>query len=178
LEPLSWMPMQFIKNRLPLLVAVLISLWAGFAVQPAAAQELSPEHLSLARQYIDLTDHSGLYEATIVQMGVETYRTLLPQNPEIQAPLDEAIGTTIGTYRDRKGELFDQFARVYATVFSQEELGEIVAFYSSPVGQKLSKANADLNGAIQRVMGVFQANLRTEFFAKVRAELRAKGIDS
>ena len=172
-------PMTNLSMRAPMLIAAVLSLiLSAFATLPAQSQELSPEHLGLARKYLDLTDHSGLYEATIVQAGIDTYRQLLPQNPEIADPLNSAIETVLISYRGKKGELFNQIARVYALSFSEEELGEIVTFYESPTGQKLSKANAELNQTIQRVMAVFQLNLNTEFFAAVRAELKAKGIDT
>jgi len=168
-------------KRAPMLIAAVLSLiLSSFVALPALSQqtEISPEHLAVARKYVDLTDQSGLYEATIVQAGINTYKQLLPQNPEIAEPLSTAIEAVIGSYKGKKGELFDQFARIYALNFTQEELQQIVDFYSSPVGVKLAKANSALSGTINRVMDVYASNLNTEFFAAVRAELKAKGIDS
>ena len=169
-------------KRAPVLVAALLSLiLSGFAALPAMGQgtaEISPEHLALARKYVDLTDTGGLYEATIVQAGINTYKQLLPQNPEIAAPLNDAIEKVIATYKGRKGELFDQFARVYALSFTQEELQQIVDFYSTPTGIKLAKSNSAMSGTINRIMDVYSGNLNTEFFSAVRAELKAKGIAS
>jgi len=175
-------PMTSTFKRAPMLVAAILSLiLSAFAAVPALSQqptEISPEHLALARKYVDLTDQAGLYEATVVTAGIRTYRTLLPQNPEIGDQLNTAIETVISGYKDRKGELFDQFARVYALNFTQEELTQIVAFYESPAGLKLAKSNAGMSGTINRIMQVFESNLGREFFAAVRAELKAKGIDS
>jgi len=169
-------------KRAPMLVAALLSLILSSFALPALSQdapaEISPEALALARKYVDLTDTGGLYEATIVQAGIRTFRQLLPQNPEIADPLNKAIEKVLGTYKGRKSELFDQFARIYAVVFTQDELQQIVDFYSSPTGQKLAKSNAMTSGTINRVMDVFSSNLNTEFFAAVRAELKAQGIDS
>lgn len=170
-------------KRAPLIAALFSLIISAFVAMPALSQdntaaEISPEALALARKYVDLTDTGGLYETTIVQAGIRTYKTLLPQNPEIAEPLNKAIETVISTYKGRKSELFDQFARVYAASFSTEELQQIVDFYSSPTGQKLAKSNAVTSGTIQRIMQVFTSNLNTEFFAAVRAELKAKGIDT
>jgi hypothetical protein len=180
-------PMTFSFKRASIVLAAMLSLSvsAGVAV-PALAQdapatqpqEVSPEALALARKYIDLTDHGGIYETAIVRAGINTYQQLLPQNPTIADPLNTAIETVIASYKDKKGDLFDQMARLYALTFTQEELQVIVDFYSSPAGQKLSKANADLNPALQRIMNIFSVNLSKEFFAKVRAELKSKGIDT
>lgn len=167
--------MTGLVRRLALVLVTAFSL--GAMALPAFAQELAPEHLALARKYIDLTDKAGVYEASLINTGVETMRTILSQNPEISAALETAIVRTLDTYKDRKGELLDQFARLYAARFTMEELQQIVDFYASPVGMKLATANTQLNTDLQTVMKVWEANLRTEFFAKVKAELKAAGYD-
>ena len=171
--------MNFLSKRTSLLMVALLSLAMTFAAVPAGAQqqELAPEHLAVARKYIELTDKSGIYEVALVKTAVDTMRTIITQNPEITKPVDDAITKTLGVYKGKKGELMDQFARVYALNFTIEELQEIVAFYESPVGKKLATANATLNESLQMVMQVFETNLKTEFFAKVRAELKAGGYD-
>lgn len=169
--------MTFPKLRASLLIAAILSLATAFAAAPAGAQELAPEHLAVARKYIELTDKSSIYEVTLIKTAVDTMRTIVGQNPEITEPVDAAITKTLDVYKGKKADLLDQFARVYALSFTIEELQEIVAFYESPVGSKLATANATLNESLQTVMKVFETNLKTEFFAKVRAELKAGGYD-
>lgn len=144
---------------------------------PLVAQELAPEQLELAREYVDLTDRSQVFEVAVVQTGIDTMRTLVSQNPEVVNELDEAISDVIKSYRPRKGELLDQFARIYALRFTVEELQKIVDFYSSDVGRKLSKENFEANQQLSVVLSIFQQNLRIEFLAQVRATLKERGID-
>ncbi|MBS3849069.1 DUF2059 domain-containing protein [Devosia sp. J2-20] len=168
--------MTGVMMRVKALVAVMLSLSMMAMVVPAMAQEVPPEQLALARKYIDLTDRASIFEITMVEIGIGTMRQIVQQNPEISEQTDAAIGKILEEYRDRKGELLNQFARVYAARFSIEELQEIVAFYESETGQKLAKANTEVNADLQNVMQVFTNNVRPEFFAKVRAELRGQGI--
>lgn len=158
------------------LLAVALSALVLALSVPAFAQEVPPEQLALARKYIDLTDRAAVYETTLVEIAIGTMRQIVQQNPEISEQTDAAISKVLEEYKGRKGELLDQFARVYAVRFSIEELQEIVAFYESPTGQKLSAANSEANIDLQRVLQVFTTNVRPEFFAKVRADLRAQGI--
>ena len=171
--------MKFLRKRLSLLIAAILAATMSLAALPAAAQqqEIAPEHLALARKYIDLTDKANVYEGMLLSVAIDTMRTIVQQNPELVDQTDEAIKKSLDAYKEKKGDLLDQFARVYALNFSQEELTQIVAFYESPVGQKLATANATLNENIQTVVGVFEGNLGREFFAKVRAELKAAGFD-
>ena len=159
------------------LLAVALSATILAVSAPAMAQEVPPEQLELARKYIDLTDRSAIYETTLVEIAIGTMRQIVQQNPEISEQTNTAISKILEEYKGRKGELLDQFARVYAVRFTIPELQEIVAFYESPTGRKLAAANAEVNIDLQRVMQVFTNNVRPEFFAKVRAELREQGIE-
>lgn len=169
--------MKFLRKQLSLLIAALLALTVSVAALPAAAQEIAPEHLALARKYIDLTDKANVYEAMLISTAVDTMRTIVSQNPGLTEPTDSAITKTLDFYRNKKGDLLDQFARIYALTFTQEELQKIVDFYSSDVGQKLATANQTVNDSIQTVVSVFDSNLKREFYAKVRAELKAAGFD-
>ena len=162
------------KSAIIIFMGILLSFGA---LVPTKAQELSPDHLALARKYVDLTDKSQIYERALIQTGIDSMRTILSQNPELTDPVGDAIGEVIKYYADRKDELFDQFARVYALKFTVEELREITAFYETETGRKLASVNSEVNDELGTVMKVFQVNLNTEFFARVRAELRAKGIE-
>lgn len=158
------------------LLAVALSAVVLALSAPAFAQEVSPEQLAMARKYIDLTDRSAIYESTLVDIAIGTMRQIVQQNPDAAEQTNAAIEKTLEEYKARKGELLDQFARVYAVRFTFDELQQIVAFYESPTGQKLSAANSEANVDVQRVLQVFTNNIRPEFFAKVRADLRAQGI--
>lgn len=165
--------MKFARAALFALAATAL----GAMPLAASAQELAPEHVALARQYVDLTDKASVYEITLVEVGIETMQTLVAQNPDKYEIVDQAITKTLDAYKAKKGELMDQFARVYAQRLSMEELQQIVDFYSTPVGQKLAKVASESNSDLQNVMNLYKINLRTEFFAQVRAELRAGGMN-
>ena len=169
--------MTGVMTRAKALVAVALSAVLLAVAAPAMAQEVPPEQLALARKYVDLTDRAGVYEITLVEIGIGTMRQIVQQNPEIMDETDAAVGKVLEEYKERKGELLDQFARVYASRFTVEELQEIVTFYESPTGQKLAQANTEVNSDLQAVLQVFTNNTRDEFFAKVRAELRAQGFE-
>ena len=168
--------MTGVLTRAKALFAVVLSATIIALAVPAIAQEVPPEQLALARKYVDLTDKSAIYETTLVETAVQSMRQIVQQNPEIVDHTNDAISKVLEEYKGHKGDLLDQFVRVYAIRFTMEELQQIVDFYSSPTGMKLAQSNADINTDLQRVMQVFAGNVKQEFFAKVRAELRSKGV--
>jgi uncharacterized protein len=161
--------------RALLVVAAVVSLVAVPTI--AQESEIAPEHIALARKYVELTDRGAIYETTLIEAAIQTMKVIVAQNPDINEPVNTAITKTLDVYKGQKGQLLDQFARVYALSFTMEELQEIVTFYESPVGAKLAAANATLNDSLRRVMTVFRTNLNIEFLAKVRAELKSAGYD-
>jgi hypothetical protein len=170
-------PMTSLKQVGAVFAAGVFSLMMAASVaMPASAQEIAPDHLALARKYVDLTDQSSLFEVTLVETGIATMKQILQQNPEITTQVNAAISKVLESYKANKGELFDQFARVYAQRFTPEELKQIVTFYESPTGAKLAKSNPEINKDLRTVLGVYTNNLQNEFFAKVRAELKANGV--
>jgi uncharacterized protein len=177
LDKMGFSTMTGVGSRVRALAAIVLSAGMFALALPAVAQEVAPEQLALARKYVDLTDRSAIYEVTLVETGIETMRQIVQQNPELVEQTNAAISKTLEEYRGRKGELLDQFARVYAVRFNAEELGQIVAFYESPTGKKLAQANSEVNTDLQRVLQVFSNNIKQEFFAKVRAELRTQGVE-
>ena len=104
----------------------------------------------LARQYVDLTDKASIYEVTLVEVGIETLRTLVAQHPDQYEQVDQAITKTLDAYKARKSELMDQFARIYAQRLTMDELKQIVDFYTTPAGQKLATVASETNSDIVR----------------------------
>jgi hypothetical protein len=158
------------------LAAVMLAASLAGAIAPAMAQEIPPEQLALARKYVDLTNKAGLYEAILVQTAAQTSKLFSQSNPDITDKIDATIGTVLETYKGKNDELFTQFARVYATTFTQQELQEMVDFYATPTGQKLATKALEINAGIGAVLKVYTYILETEFVTKVRAALKEQGI--
>jgi hypothetical protein len=159
------------------LAPILLALSLLGAVAPAVAQEIPPEQLALARKYVDLTNKAGLYEALLVQTAAQTSKLFSQSNPDITDKIDATIGQVLETYKGKNDDLFNQLARVYATTFTQEELQQIVDFYSTPTGQKLATQAMDINKGVAAVLKVYTYNLGTEFVTKVRNALKAQGVN-
>jgi hypothetical protein len=162
--------------RLAAFAALALTLAFG-AAAPAVAQEIPPEQLALARKYVDLTNKAGIYEVILVQTAAATSKLFSQSNPEITDKIDAEIGKVLETYKGKNDELFNQFARVYATTFTPEELTQMVAFYETPTGQKLASTASEINAGIRAVMSVYTNNFGTEFVTKVRAALREQGYN-
>ncbi|MCD7059601.1 DUF2059 domain-containing protein [Pelagibacterium xiamenense] len=171
--------MTFLPNlrRLPLKAALAAALALGGVSAASAQQEISPEHLSFARQYVDMTDQANIFENRLVALGVTIMRTLVQQDPSLTEPVQETVREAVQEYLEQKDPLYDQFARIYASRFTIEELQEIIAFYETETGQKLLDQNRGINRDLQGVMEVWQRNASQELMARTRAMLREDGYE-
>jgi uncharacterized protein len=165
-----------INRRSGWLAAAALSLTMLAASAPAFAQEVSPDQLALARKYVDLTDKVDLFGTSLADVAGRTLQQVLKLNPALGGQATQAVTDVVNDYKQHRGDLFDQIARVYAQHFTTDELQQLVTFYSSPVGQKLAGANFEINQQLNKMMQLYQVNLATEFYAKVRANLKAKGV--
>ncbi|HVX83013.1 MAG: DUF2059 domain-containing protein [Devosia sp.] len=157
------------------LAAALLSLTL-FSATPGFAQEISPDQLSLARKYVDLTDKVDIFGTSLADIAARTLQQVLKLNPTLGGQATQAVTEVVAEYKKQRDDLMDKIARVYAEHFTTDELKELVTFYSTPVGQKLASSNFDINQQLAKVMQLYQLNLSTEFYAKVRANLKAKGL--
>ncbi len=171
--------MTFLPTLRRLTAALVLSGAAVLSALPAQAQqEISPEHLAKAREYVDMTDHAQVYETTLVELGLRVMRVMIQEDPSLRDPLINSIQTVYDNYLANRDPLYDQFARIYAIRFSPDELDEILAFYNTDVGQKLLEENETINDDLETVLTIWSRNTAQEFLARVRAELRNQGYNA
>ncbi len=144
------------------------------AAQPAAPQ-VSPEALALARKYIEITSISP-YASALALVASQISSQIVPQHPDQAKKIDDTIRAVITTYKGKDDQFLDTIARLYAVTFTQAELQQIVDFYSSPVGQKLTQQRPGLAASQQEALGILQQQLGTEVMGKVKTALLAEGI--
>jgi len=118
-------------RRIPTLLATLALL---LGCGGRAAAQHSESHLAAA---------IGLLEATHVEQTLESsintmLQVQLKGNPELRV-VEGVMREFLAKYLSWEN-LKDEYAEIYATQFSEEELRQITAFYRTPVGQKLASA--------------------------------------
>jgi hypothetical protein len=158
--------------------AASLAFALGFgAVAPALSQEISPEQLALARKYVDLTNKGQLYEAIAAMTAAQASQLLTQQNPDLALVIDETIGKVLETRRGKSDALFNEVARIYAVMYTADELNQIIAFYETPVGQKLATNAQQVNTDTAKILTVFTQNFGTEFVREVKAKLKEAGYN-
>jgi uncharacterized protein len=146
--------------RIPLLaLALALVLAAPLSAQPATtpAVPIAPSHLAAAKEYLDLYG--------IVDMALSGVQLAMDQQIAANPALEPFRATMIEWARGLFGseEAKTAFASIYAEVFTEAEIRQLMVFARTPVGRKVvaNQANLARRGAEvgQRLAQAHQADL-------------------
>jgi hypothetical protein len=121
------------------LAAALLALGAG----PAAGQDGLRHELAL--QLLEAMHLPDQVQASLAS-AVATQVRRNPDVPGLQEAMREFLARFVSW-----GALRDDYAEIYAGAFTEEELREMTAFYRTPAGQKLARAQPQLTLATAQV---------------------------
>jgi hypothetical protein len=160
-------------NRLALIAALALG-WVVLA-GTARAQAPSPGALAAAKELVTLKGGAAMFDPLIPGVIESAKNQFLPTNPQLAGPLNEVAAQLHKEYEPKRSEIIDLVAKIYAQHFTEAELKEIVAFYKSPTGKKMT---AQEPAAINQSLGAAQewANQFSDMvLQRFRAEMAKKG---
>jgi len=144
---------------------------AAAPARPAA----SPAALLLAKELIDLKGAAAAYDPLV--NGVIQYHSnfFMQTNPNLAKDLDAVAQKLAGDLAPRKVEMQQELTRIYASFFSEQELKDALAFYRSPLGQKLIAEEPKAMEASMQAADDWSRRFAAEVDAKFRAEMQKRG---
>lgn len=155
------------------LCAALLALANTALAQPKS----SAEAIDTARQIVALKGGDNLFAALIPGVIEQGKAMFEQQNPALGKDLSTAAAKLRADFAPRVSEINDEIAKAYASHFTESELKELLAFYKSPIGRKMTLEEPK---AIQEGM-VFAQEWSTKFsdevLRKFREEMKKMGHD-
>ncbi|GGD17930.1 DUF2059 domain-containing protein [Aureimonas glaciei] len=117
----------------------LLALTAAglMAIAPAKAQDATPEHLSAARAAVAAIDSTDQFDNILMNAATQIKADLIGNNPNIQSEISDMVDDRALALAPRRADLENEVARIYARLFTEQELKDIAAFYESAAGKKL-----------------------------------------
>lgn len=155
-----------------LAAAVLVLGLAG----PALAEDYTADHLAAAKAAIAASHVSDGLDNILIGVAQQTKAMLARTNPAQSNLIDELTNAAALELAAQRPDLDKQIQEIWAARFTKDELQKIADFYSSPVGQKLSKETAGMVQMSGIAAQVWQRKIGQEMLAKVREAAKAKGV--
>lgn len=165
-----------ITSRLARLGATAV-LAIGLAAGSASAEEFAKDHLAAARAAVIASKANEGFDEILIGVTAQTKQALVRRNPSVSAQIEAATNAAALELVAKRADLDNQVTEIWAARFSKAELEEITKFYNSPVGQKFTKEIGGMAQMIGMAAQVWQKKIGEEMVAKVRAEMKKKGVD-
>jgi uncharacterized protein len=160
-------------------VLALVTVTAIGVSGPAMAAPAgpSPASLLLAKQIIEIKGVKAMFDPVVIGVVEKAKSMFLQTNFMWSKDINEVAAQMHHDYDNRVNELVDATARVYATHFSEAELKQILAFYQSPLGQKMIVEEPKAVDESMVSAAKWADNLSEDVMAKMRAEMKKRGHD-
>jgi hypothetical protein len=171
------------KYRLNVLFAAAIVFGAAFSGLPSeaqaqaqtAAKPASPAAIAAAKEILAMKNASAMYAAAVPNIVQRTKESILQNNLNYQKDLNEVAAVVAQTLAGREKEIGEGMAKIYANDFTEQELKDIVAFYKSPLGQKVLTQEPKSIASSMGYMNQWAQTFSEEVNAQFRAEMRKRG---
>ena len=170
-------------------VALLVSFGVILGTVPAAAQdttaedasalqsimetELSPERMALAVKLVELSGTTRIFDTILPDIAEQSKTQFIRANPQMQLGIIAVVDRIAVQLVPRRKELDEYLARIWASGFSDEEMQELIDFYSSDVGKKFSNGLPQVLAVQTAAAQEWGKSVSAELNQKVQDELRA-----
>lgn len=155
--------------------ALIAAALAGPLSVPVFAQDFTESHLAAARETIAAAKADQQFDNILIVLSDQARALFTRSNPSLVVEIDEVVGQVALELAKRRPELDRELERVWAARFSEAELKEITAFYTSPVGKKFGESMSVIVQDSVRSAGIWRDALSTELVTKAREELIKRG---
>src|SRR5262245_3237480 len=173
------------KSVVKMLPAVGLALGLALASQTASAQQQAapapslkqgtPACMAAAREILQMKNAAAMYANAVPNIVAQTKDQLLSTNLNYQKDLNEVAVIVAQKLAGREKEIGEGMAQIYCNEFTEQELTDLVAFYKSPLGQKLLTAEPRAIQFSMSYMNGWAQNFAEIVNGEFRAEMRKRG---
>ena len=166
-----------------ILVAAAVLGFVPAAAQDAAPQnnafaniiegDLPPETRELAIQLVKLSGTSRMFDEVLPMVADQAKNAFIRANPQMQLGIIDVVDRVALSLVSRRAELDEYLAKVWAAGFTNEEMQELIDFYSSDTGKKYAQVHARLISVQTTAAQEWGKSVSDQLTAIVRQELDA-----
>jgi uncharacterized protein len=167
------------ENSMGFKRSVLCAFLGCFIAAAAHAQAPTPAPtagaVAAARELIVAKGGAAMFEPVIPGVIETAKNSLVPTNPNLTKDLNDVAAQLRKDYESKKAELVYEVAVIYAAHFTEQELKDLVAFYKSPLGQKMLKEEPLALDQSMKKAQSWSSDFSDSVLARIRSEMAKKG---
>lgn len=166
---------KFSKTLLAAGAALAVLCATAQAQQPASAAPPSAAALGYAREILAAKHVEQIYQGAVPGLVQRVKDVLLQSNLNYQKDLNEVSLKVAQDLAGREKEIGEQMTKIYASLFTEQELKELAVFYKSPLGAKAIAQEPVAFASARQYMDQWAQRFSEEINGKFRAEMKARG---
>ncbi|MGX5803634.1 DUF2059 domain-containing protein [Bradyrhizobium sp. Arg314] len=140
---------------------------------PVFAQDVSESHLKAARAAVAAIHATDSFDNILPQAAGALQAQLIQKNPDMQELIGKTVTEKALGLASRRADLEKEAALAYAKVFSEKDLNDIAAFYSSDAGKKLLDNGPAVTRDLVKAADIWQNGLARDLAQQVGETLAA-----
>lgn len=138
------------------------------------AQEIAASHLAAAKAAVTAIRATDQFDGILIQAGDALKTQLIQKNPDLLELISNTVDETVLALAARRADLEKEASTLYAKTFSEQELKDITAFYTSASGIKLLNDGPIVSRELINSAEIWQKGVARDLAEKVAAVLKEK----
>jgi len=158
-------------------VLLAATLTVATPLQGWAQSKADPVALAKAKELMQVSNLAAKRDQMVALVEAQIANLVLDANPGAEDKVDRALTDVIRPALKRRiPEYLDLAAGIYADHFTRAELEQLVAFYKSPLGQKLVREQGELIPAITQMSKQWVNRVGNEVLKDAAADFARRGL--
>lgn len=156
-----------------LIAAIATAAIVVSATVSMAADEIAASHLKAARTAISALRATEEFDQILPQAALALKAELTQKNPDLSDLISNTVDEQAIKLAARRADLEAEAAKIYARVFTEQELTEISNFYNTAVGKKLLDDGNIVGREVLQAAGLWQRGVARDLGQAVAEQLQA-----
>ena len=141
----------------------------------ASAQDFPQTHIDAAKATINVTGSTQKLNEILPRSIVSLTDRLIGNRPDIADEISTIVNETAIELASRRGDLENEAAKIYARVFSEEQLQNISEFFGTESGKKFLSELPLVIREIDKASRVWGNGINRDLNQKVQEKMKAAG---
>ncbi|MBS9720742.1 DUF2059 domain-containing protein [Tianweitania sp. BSSL-BM11] len=151
------------------LIAGLAGAAFLFGAGAAFAQEVTPSHLAAARSALSAVKITDQFDSILPAGAQALKQEMIQKDPNLEDLIIKTVDEKTLELAKRRADLENEAAQVYARAFTEQELNDIAAFYTSPAGKKLLQQGGRVTREVMQAAEIWQRGVSRDLAEAVAA---------
>jgi hypothetical protein len=141
----------------------------------AQQQQPTPAAVALATQLLEIKGGLAAFDPAIDGVISHHKSILLQINPNLTKDIDAVDAMMRTEVTARRADLHREVATGFASVFSEQDLKDLIAFYKTPLGKKLAELEPRAGQESTRRAQEWVEKYAETTMGRMRAEMKKRG---